>query len=251
MDNLNKNITKCIVKFLKKEVKKRKAKKLIIGISGGIDSAVTAVLAVKSVGYQKVFGLIIPDYSVTPKTDVNDAVQLATWLKIDYKIIDVGDIKKQILLNAPKNKLADGNSLVRLRMIYLYHYAAVLGGIVVGTADKSELALGYFTKYGDGAVDLQPLGDVYKTEVRSLAKYFWIPDRILDKKSSARLWKGHTAEGELGLSYEDIDTILQKIEMKSQIKEPALKRKASIVKRLIERNAHKKEMPIICRIENK
>ena len=153
-----------------------------------------------------------------------------------------------MLKHVPRSKLAGGNMLVRLRMIYLYYYATILTGIVIGTADKSELALGYFTKYGDGAVDLQPIADIYKTQVRALAKYLLIPDKILYKESSARLWKGHTAEGELGLSYEDIDTILQKIEIKSEIKGRILKRKAGIVKHLIEQNAHKKEMPLVCRI---
>lgn len=169
-------------------------------------------LATKALGPDKVFGLILPDSSVTPTRDTRHALDLAKRLNIKYKTIELKTIRKHLLQRLPDNKLARGNLLVRLRMSLIYYYAAILNGIVLGTGDKSEMSLGYFTKYGDGAADLLPIADLYKTQVRSLAQYLSIPDEIVNKESSARLWRGHTAEGELGLSYDDIDLILDHIE---------------------------------------
>lgn len=224
---------------------------VIIGISGGVDSAVTVALAVRALGPSRVFGLILPDSSVTPKSDTEHAVDFAKKLKIKYKIIELSKIKKSLIAGLPKNKnkLAVGNLLVRLRMIFLYYYASILDGLVVGTGDKSELSLGYFTKYGDGAVDLLPIADVYKTQVRALASYLCIPPEILDKKSSARLWKGHTAEGEIGVNYEDIDKILEKLLNNIRVIEPKLVHKSQLVKKLMAKNKHKREMPHICKIK--
>ena len=133
-------------------------------------------------------------------------------------------------------------------MSLIYYYASILNGIVLGTGDKSEMSLGYFTKYGDGAADLLPIADLYKTEVRSLARYLSIPNEIISKESSARLWKGHTAEGEIGLPYEDIDLILDHIERGIPISSYKLRKKAARVKGLIEKNKHKHEMPLVCKL---
>jgi NAD+ synthase len=124
-------------------------------------------------------------------------------------------------------------------MTLLYYFAAVYHGLVVGTGDKSEIMLGYYTKYGDGAVDLLPIADLYKTQVRSLAKFLSIPEKIINKESSARLWKGHTAEKELGLSYEDIDKILHKLENNEPVNCSQEKRIGVRVRKLIEQNTHK------------
>lgn len=237
-----------ITKFIRNEVRNRKSSRVVIGISGGIDSAVTAALAVRAIGHERVFGLILPDSSVTPKIDIRHAIDLVKWLGIDYKRIELKQVKKQLLRNLPKDKLAGGNLLVRLRMIILYYYAAIMNGLVLGTGDKSEIALGYFTKYGDGAADLFPIADVYKTQVRSLARYLSIPSDIINKKSSARLWKGHTAEGELGLSYDEVDLILENLKNISRIREPNLKKKVAKVKQLIDKNKHKQEIPATCKI---
>lgn len=247
MKGFEEKITKLVVHFIKRQVKSRKSDGVVIGISGGIDSAVTTTLAVRALGVDKVFGLIMPDSTVTPKIDVRHAIDFAKQLEIRYKLIELSDIKTQLVTGFPKNKLAAGNLLVRLRMILLYYYASISNGLVLGTGDKSEISLGYFTKYGDGAADLFPIGDVYKTEVRALARYLSIPEVIINKKSSARLWKGHTAEGEIGISYDKVDTILVKLERKAPI-EPQLKRNYIKIKKLMEKNKHKQEMTLICRI---
>jgi NAD+ synthase len=152
-------------------------------------------------------------------------------------------------------------------MSLLYFHAAATNRLVLGTGDKSELLLGYFTKYGDGAADLFPIADLYKTEVREMAQYLSVPKHIVNKKSSARLWKGQTAEGEIGMSYEEIDYILRELEKnngKNNNRSTSLKVSPTIVnikrldrkkvKRLvdlIERNKHKHEMPPICRLNRK
>ncbi|MGB7665421.1 MAG: NAD+ synthase [Nitrososphaeraceae archaeon] len=208
----NRNIIRVISQFIKSEVKKSKSEGVVIGMSGGVDSSVAACLAVNALGAEQVFGLILPDSSVTPKNDTMDAEKLATKLGIKYKIIQVGKAKDQILRYLPNNKLARANFLVRLRMSILYYYAALVNRLVLGTGNKSELILGYFTKYGDAAVDLMPIGDLYKSEVRELAEFMQISSKITRKKSSARLWRGQTTEGEIGLAYEKIDFILKQLE---------------------------------------
>lgn len=130
-------------------------------------------------------------------------------MKIKYKVIELNKIKEQLVNGLPRNKMARANLLVRLRMSLLYYYyATVMNRLVLGTGDKSEMMLGYFTKYGDVGADLFHIVDLYKTEIRSLARYLDLPDKIINKKSSARLWKGQTAEGEIGIKYEEIDKIL-------------------------------------------
>ena len=263
-------IIKTIIKFIRNEVQNRKSTGVVVGISGGIDSAVVTCLAVKALEPRKVFGLILPDSSITPKGDIRDAKNLAENLGIKYQIIEVGNIKKQCLSKKlPRsnkdNKLARANLLVRLRMSLLYYYAAATNSLVLGTGDKSELKLGYFTKYGDGAADLFPIADLYKTQVRELARRFPIPESILIKKSSARLWRGQTAEGEIGMSYEEVDHILQELEKKDaknredrvttsetipnivEVKNSSKKNVNRLVG-LIKRNRHKHEMPPICKL---
>jgi NAD+ synthase len=218
--------------------------------------------------WRKVFGLILPDSSVAPQNDITDAEKLAKKLKINYKIIEVGKVKNQFLRNFPKNKLARANFLVRLRMSILYYYAAAMNRLVLGTGDKSELQLGYFTKYGDAAVDLMPIGDLYKTEVRELAEFLQIPLEIAKKKSSARLWRGQTTEGEIGLAYEKIDSILKQLENTGRRKrnsshqnyQDALLisnakenlgngvRDVRLILNLIEKSEHKLVFPPICRV---
>ena len=139
MEISNEQVCSMITRFIRKEVKNRNARVVVVGISGGIDSAVTVSLATKAIGPKKVFGLILPDSSVTPKKDTIHAVELARLLNIRHKIIELKTIKKYLLQKLPDNKLARGNLLVRLRMSLIYYYAAILNGIVLGTGDKSEI----------------------------------------------------------------------------------------------------------------
>jgi NAD+ synthase len=130
----------------------------------------------------------------------------------------------------------------------LYYYAGIMHLLVVGTSDRSELELGYFTKYGDGAADIIPLGGLYKTEVIEIGKYMHVPHRILEKKSSPNLWKGQTAEAEIGLTYEEIDVILRHLKRNtSQLKKFSAEKVQKVIK-LVEQNRHKRSLPPICKI---
>lgn len=241
-------VSDTIIDFIGNEVKKRNACGIVIGLSGGLDSSVCATLAVRALGSLGVFGLILPDSNITPKSDVDDARELAKNLKIKYRIIEIGKTKSQLLKYLPKDKLAQGNFSARLRMSIIYYYAGIRNLLVLGTSDKSELKLGYYTKYGDGAADIQPMADLYKTEVRELAKFLQVPNQILKKKSSPRIWKDQTAEDEIGMSYEEIDEILQHLETNSlhNYDSKHVKRIVS----MIQKNLHKREMPPICKIRD-
>jgi NAD+ synthase len=265
----NHKIIRVITQFIKSEVRKRESEGVVMGMSGGVDSSVAACFAVNALGAERVFGLILPDSSVTPKNDIVDAEKLAKKLRIKYKIIQVGKAKNQILRSLPNNKLARANLLVRLRMSILYYYAALMNRLVLGTGNKSELRLGYFTKYGDAAVDLMPIGDLYKSEVRELAEFMQVSSKITTKRSSARLWRGQTTEGEIGLAYEKIDSILKQLDNSGRGRRKAnhqqtfhnihakirinhnLGNRQKEVRRvldLIEKSGHKLAPPPICRI---
>jgi NAD+ synthase len=252
----NERILDKITEFLRQEVNSRNANSVVIGISGGIDSSVTAYLAAKALGPKNVLGLLLPDYSVTPKIDMKHGLEISRTLGINHKLIEIGKGKKLLLRGFPNDKMARGNFLVRLRMAILYYYAAVKGGLVLGTADKSELQLGYFTKYGDGGADIFPIADLFKTEVREFARFLSIPDAIIGKKSSARIWRGQTAEGEIGVPYDKIDLILKNIQydnISNNSKLPAIngvtKKDLKLVIDWIQSNRHKHELPIpICKL---
>lgn len=199
-----------ISNFLKKSLENAKAKGYVLGISGGVDSATAAYAACKSLGSEKLFALILPETGITPEEDLKDAINVCETLNLKYEIIEINEIKKAFL-NSVKIK-ADyktiGNLSPRIRMTLLYYYANAMKYLVLGTGDKSEILIGYFTKYGDGGVDVLPLADLYKTQVREFASFLGVPQKIVNKKSSPRLWPEHEAEKEIGISYEVLDKIL-------------------------------------------
>ncbi|VFJ12450.1 NAD+ synthase [Candidatus Nitrosocosmicus franklandus] len=212
-------VQEAIVNFIKSEIETRKSKGAVIGISGGIDSAVLAYLAVEALDKTNVLGILLPDDDITPANDIADGMQVCNQLGIESKIISINPVKKaflDVLEKETKNRLVQGNLVARIRMCILYYYAALSGRLVVGSSNKTELVLGYFTKYGDGAADLLPLGDLYKSQIIELGKYLKIPDSILQKKSSARLWADQITEEELGLPFSQLDLIIDKIILGTQ-----------------------------------
>ena len=246
------DIARVIMDFITKEVEKRESRGVVVGLSGGLDSSIAASLAVSALGANCVFALILPDSPITPKIDIHDAQQLAKKLRIKYKTIEIGTIKRKLLAVMPKNKLAQGNFSSRLRMCIIYYYAGIMHRLVLGTSDKSEIKLGYYTKNGDGAADIFPIADLYKTDVRQLAGYLQLPVSIIEKKSSPRLWRGQTAEDEIGLNYEQIDDILRKLDANA-LKKPKSKSNPStkniqMIMDLIDRNKHKLEPAPICKL---
>lgn len=244
-----------IEKFLQCELREAKREKVVIGLSGGLDSSVTACLAVKALSSRNVLSVILPDIPITPNSDVDHAIELANSLHIEYKTININCIKLDFLTHLPRNMYAEGNLAARIRMCILYYYSFIHNGLVLGTSDKSELMLGYYTKFGDGAADLYPLGDVFKTKVRELAEYLELPPSIREKKSSPRLWIDQTAEEELGANYDEIDEILKNLGFADPVtirdrfhdNNISNKKKAGI-EQIIKRNAHKSGPLKICRI---
>ncbi|MEM3891261.1 MAG: NAD+ synthase [Nitrososphaerales archaeon] len=206
-----KRISKGIEDFIKSKVLEANSSGVVLGLSGGLDSSTAAYLAVRALGKDSVLGLLLPDSRVTPSNDVEDAKAVADELQIKTITIDISNIHRAYMNYLQPHRLAEGNLRARIRMSILYYYANLLNRLVLGTGDRSELLIGYFTKYGDGGVDLLPLAELYKTQVRFLASYLNVPKRIVAKKSSPRLWAGQMAEDELGMSYEDIDQILYSI----------------------------------------
>jgi NAD+ synthase len=235
-----------ITKFISEKVKSRKKNGVVIGLSGGLDSSVCLVLASKALGADRIFGLIMPESGQTPQKDIDNAHDLVHKLRINYKEIHFERAKKILLSNLPNDKLSGGNFSARLRMALLYHYAGKNNLLVLGTSDKSELMIGYFTKFGDGGADILPLGGLYKSQVKILGKKFGLSEQIIDQPSSPRFWKGHVAEKELGLAYHEIDTILQYYLDNDLDSCNLSKKKKKLVTDMVRKSQHKREQIPVC-----
>ena len=252
--NLNyARVSKNIVIALRDELKSSKREGYVFGLSGGLDSAVVASL-LSQAAREKTFALVMPSTGITPQQDVNDATDLAKKLKIQFGVIDLAGIHSQILRELPPDRVATGNLLARLRMCMLYYHANQRNCLVAGTSDRSELLIGYFTKYGDGAADILPIASMYKTQVRTLGKFLKLPYNILSKKSAPTLWEKHTAESEIGLTYEELDPILYCLfDLKLSVKTTAKKlegsqEKVEEIRQRHIKNAHKRSLPKICKL---
>ena len=210
----------------------------VIGLSGGIDSTVVAYLSVRALGKEKVYGLILP-YG---KQSTEHGELIAKQLGIDYDIINIKPMVDAFEKQAKyfEEELPKGNLMARVRMCLLYGAANKMGRLVLGTTNKSEMEIGYFTKHGDGAVDIEPIVHLYKTEVWKLAEELKepeVPKEIIEKKPSAELWKGQTDENELGFSYYTLDRYL-KGETEG-IEKKVIER----IENLRKSSWHKKQMP--------
>ena len=200
------SVTETIEKFLSEQIEKHHTKGVILGLSGGIDSAVLAYICKRKLK-EKTLAIIMPDTSITP-TETEDALKMISLTGIEHKLIDIKPIVNEYAMYLEPNKKSRGNLRARVRTNILYYYANSKNYLVLGSSDKSEHLIGYFTKFGDGAADLTPIISLYKLQIREIAKYLGVPDNIISKKSSPHLWGDHEAEEELGVSYEEIDSIL-------------------------------------------
>jgi NAD+ synthase len=248
------------VEWIKDYFKPLKAKKAIIGLSGGSDSTFTAYACMLALGKDNVLGVVMPSDS-NPKEDENDAYAVAKAIGIRAKTISLSPIMKALEKENPeirekRNRVARANIKARLRMLLLYKEANESNAIVAGTDDRSEHALGYYTKYGDGGVDINVPEHLYKMQVRQVLSWIGKKDgmeifaKIAEKIPSPRLWKGQTAENELDMRYEDIDRILylmneKKMRMPERIaKETGIKREKVVkVMQMMQKNAHKNGLP--------
>lgn len=235
-------LKKDLILWIKKQVQLAGAKGIVIGLSGGLDSSLVAALAVNAVGKKRVLGLILPCH--TPKRDVKDVRALSRKLGIHTKFIDLSPVFDQLIKILPptRDKVTLGNLKPRLRMVLLYYFANKLHYLVAGTGNKSEISIGYFTKYGDGGADILPLGNLYKTEVKKLAEKTGIPTKIINKTPTAGLWAGQTDEGELGITYERLDKILLCL-LEKHKKVNLSRSELNRVKNLIKQSKHKRELP--------
>jgi len=207
---INQDYSKIIEKieeFLSDQIEKSQAHGIILGLSGGIDSAVLAYICKRKLK-EKTLAIIMPDTSITPNKETEDALKMIALTGIEYKLIDIQPIIKEYSMYLEPNEKARGNLRARVRTNILYYYANIRNYLVLGSSDKSEYLIGYFTKYGDGASDITPIISLYKLQVREIAKHLGVPENVILKKSSPHLWKEHEAEKELGISYEEIDSIL-------------------------------------------
>lgn len=198
-----------IIEFIQDKVAESKTDGIVVGLSGGIDSTLAAYLACEAIGSDKVFAIVMPS-TTTPTEDKIHGVSIAQKLGIDYKEIGIDSILNEFLsmTQLDKNELAIGNLKARIRMSIIYYYANSKNYLVSGTGNKSEILIGYFTKYGDGACDIEPIGDLYKHDVYKLAEFLDIPQEIIEKPPRAGLWNNQTDEEEIGMGYDLIDQIL-------------------------------------------
>lgn len=237
--------------FLVEEIRERRSQGVILGLSGGIDSAVIAMLCAKFVR-EKSLALIMPDSKITPQIDTEDAIKIVDSSHLEYKLIDIGFIHKEYSKYIEPSPLAFGNLGARIRSNILYYYANARNYLVLGSGDRSEFLIGYFTKYGDGAADLLPIVSLYKTQIRAFARFLGVPSSIISKPSGPRLWEGHTAEAEIGMTYEEIDSILHcvidknlSIEDTSKITEIPISNVDKIYQ-MHKRSEHKRITPKAC-----
>ncbi len=197
-----------LVNFIRDELFKAGFRKAVIGLSGGVDSSFTAFLAKEALGRENVIGISMP-YRTSSESSKEDARLVGEVLGIEFHEIDISEqIDAYFKLFPDADRVRRGNKMARERMSILYDFAHANGALVVGTSNKSESLIGYCTRWGDGAHDIDPIGDVYKTQIWELAEFIGVPERIVKKKPSADLWPGQTDEGEIGITYHVLDQIL-------------------------------------------
>jgi NAD+ synthase len=243
-----------IGEFLKTYVENANVRGVVIGLSGGIDSAVTAVLCKKILGEEKILCIFMPD-ETTPASDEKHQAMIIEKFNLPFIEIEIAPIIHRFssVLNNEPQKEHLANIKARTRMILLYHYALQQQRLVCGASNKSEFLTGYYTKYGDGGADIQPIADLYKTQVYQLAQYLKIPKPLLIKPPTAGLWRGQTDEQELGMTYITLDQILYGLELKytnTQIaKEVNIpKEEVERIRQLRIRSQHKRRLPLIPKI---
>jgi NAD+ synthase len=229
-----------ISEWIKREVERAKCKGVVFGLSGGVDSSVVGILCKKAFPHDHL-ALLLPCF--TSKEDLEDANLIVEKFGLNSKMINLEPVFlefSRILGIAPDSReLSVANIKPRLRMITLYYFANKMNYLVVGTGNKSELTMGYFTKYGDGGVDILPIGDLTKSEVYKLARALGVPERIIKKPPSAGLWPGQTDEGEMGVKYKELDRLIIALErgrslsgFKKDIVEKVLKRSKQVSHKL-------------------
>ncbi len=242
-----------IATFVRDHVRRAGCNGVVLGLSGGLDSAVVARLCARALGPENVLGLIMPSASSDPLDAEHGrlSAEAAGIAWVERPIQGALDaLAEQVDLS---DAAVAGNAKARLRMIMLYAEAQAAGRLVTGTGNKSELLIGYFSKHGDGGVDMQPIGDLYKTQVRELARQLGVPDAIISKPPSAGLWPGQTDEQELGMDYATLDRILKGMELNQSPADIAAHTGLALeqihdVDRRVRSSEHKRRAPLVPKI---
>ncbi|WP_148624927.1 NAD+ synthase [Aliarcobacter cryaerophilus] len=249
--NKIKNIKQNLMSFLKEEVLKTGLKKVTLGLSGGLDSAVVAVLC-KEVFDDNLNCVLMPS-QYSSKSSVGDAIELCKKFDIKYESVSIEPMLSAYLKNMEENSLRIGNFSARLRMSVLYDISARENSLVVGTSNKSELLLGYGTIFGDLACALNPIGDIYKSDLFEFAKYLGVNDSIVKKAPSADFYEGQSDEADLGYSYSKIDSLLKKMIDENRSKDELLAlgfedEFIETIKKRVNINEFKRRLPIVAKI---
>ena len=253
-DGLPKVTEKCVEKLtgsIRDAIRGTGCKGAVIGLSGGIDSAVVTKLCVNAIGAENVLCIFMPS-RVTIVSDYRITSDLCSDWGFEYKILEIQpaiDSLSAILTSSDDTPLDRGNIAARCRMIVLYNLAKKYGRIVLGTSNESEIMMGYFTKFGDGACDIAPLSGMYKTHVRQIAKIIGVPNEIIQRPPTAGLWEGQTDEDDMGITYDTLDMILYSVKLERSDAEISKNTGVSIdkiaeIRKTIEKSEHKRMPPI-------
>jgi len=243
-----------LVEFLRENFKKAGFSKAVLGLSGGIDSALVAYLLRDALGKENVLAIMMPYKSSNPDS-LNHAKLVIEDLKINSKTIEITDMIDAYFKNEKEaSSLRMGNKMARERMSILFDYSSKENALVVGTSNKTEIYLGYSTQFGDSACALNPIGDLYKTNIWDLSRYLKIPNELIEKKPSADLWEGQTDEQEMGLTYKEADQVLYRMLEENKTTEEVLaegfnKDLVDNIVRRINRSEYKRRMPLIAKIK--
>lgn len=242
--------------FIRSEVTRIGMSRVVVGLSGGLDSALSCALAAEALGAENVLAVRMP-YKASSRDSLEHAQQLIDQLGVQSKTIEITDMVEPLFkLDPGISKIRKGNIMARERMIVLYDQSEVFKGLVIGTSNKTEILLGYSTIYGDSASAINPIGDLYKTQVRQLSRAMNIPAPIIDKAPSADLWDGQTDEKELGFSYDEVDKLLylmidQRYSPQEAIEAGFDEEFVNTVTTRIRRNQFKRMQPPIAKISNR
>ena len=242
--------------FIKTELHRIGFKKTLLGVSGGLDSAVSLYLSAKALGPENVLAIRMP-YKSSAADTLDDAQWMIDDLGVQSKTIEITAMVDPLIESSGAiDRLRAGNIMARMRMIVLYDQSVAFNGLVMGTSNKTEMLLGYSTIFGDAAAALQPIGDLYKTQVRQLAKHLGVPEKVLQKAPSADLWQGQTDEDDLGFTYADVDQLLyllidQRYRPETCVAEGFDQTFVERVLRLVRQNHFKRVMPPIAKLSQR
>ena len=242
--------------FIKSEVTRVGYSRAVIGLSGGIDSALSFVLAVEALGTENVLAVRMP-YKASSADSLEHAQLLTDQYKVQSETIEITDMVEPLFARDPNiTKLRMGNIMARERMIVLYDQSEAFKGLVIGTSNKTEILLGYSTQFGDAASAMNPIGDLYKTQLRQLSRAMNIPSPIIDKPPSADLWEDQTDEGELGFTYEQADRLLyllvdQRYSPQECVDAGFDEKFVNAVVGRVRRNQFKRMLPLVAKLSNR